>query len=747
MAYTNSGLVNYKQINPVCKNSPRNHVIDTVTIHCYVAQASCESMAAWLGSAGARASANYGVAYDGRIYLCVDECDRSWCTSSGDNDHRAVTIEVASDQYHPYAVTEAAYSSLITLLADICYRNNIRQLKWSFDKNERMNHLNGVNMTAHRDYAAKACPGDYLYNREPDIAQKVNAILSDPNYKPVPGTPATPSGTGVGTDGTYGGGMMYVQIPINMEMINDNMDYYIVTMDRFSKIPDIEKLMANRKRVLEDNQKVIEAKLKWEAEHPPTEVEEKEDTEDKDKDEEKNKENQEKDEKEKLEEMEEQDTERFDDHTMLAELREQRKADKDAGKLTDYDTLGFIVEAGYLFDKDHNRMNSYFNPQLKEMMAEIEKNDAPFGFFAVTRAKNEQEARDELEQLRLVFGNYRTQLGFWLVMDLPYKNPTEEMIANNDKILATYRHYLVDYYGFVQKMGLYATADQLKAISWADIQQDWFLWLVDHVDDLDEFLHPQTTVTFGSGGAMGGGSITSGILVDGIFKIPDKTTNLPADQWKSVCSQTYMCLSVAKYLNAVGYQRNAIIGILGYALGECRAAGLGFHLWQSFWMVPDPNGHTFPTGGSDVKDIPISYQCFDNQKWLAWLNRTNAYKVDPSGGSISVGMMSQTDYSWTSETTPSQHLAHDFVNDGISKGEAWQSPNLACWWVQHMTEPTGQYSYLANFIGNPHSTQRSAVEWNRIYAGVYRYGQATPSDSYVSYVTQAEGFVNRALGS
>ena len=32
-------------------------------------------------------------------------------------------------------------------------------------------------MTVHRDYAAKACPGDYLYQRHGDIAAKVNAKL------------------------------------------------------------------------------------------------------------------------------------------------------------------------------------------------------------------------------------------------------------------------------------------------------------------------------------------------------------------------------------------------------------------------------------------------------------------------------------------------------------------------------------------------------------------------------------------
>ena len=52
------------------------------------------------------------------------------------------------------------------------------KLVWSFDKNERINHLNGCNMTVHRDYKNKACPGEYLYERHGYIAEEVNKILN-----------------------------------------------------------------------------------------------------------------------------------------------------------------------------------------------------------------------------------------------------------------------------------------------------------------------------------------------------------------------------------------------------------------------------------------------------------------------------------------------------------------------------------------------------------------------------------------
>lgn len=177
MSYTNSKLAAYTNITRTQKTSPRNHAIDTITIHCVVGQWTAKQICDYFANADRNASCNYGVGKDGSIGLCVDERDRSWCSSNKANDNRAITIEVASDTVHPYAVTDAAYNALIELVADICRRNGIKKLIWSTDKNTRVNHLNGANMTVHRDFANKACPGDYLYSRQGDIAAKVNAKL------------------------------------------------------------------------------------------------------------------------------------------------------------------------------------------------------------------------------------------------------------------------------------------------------------------------------------------------------------------------------------------------------------------------------------------------------------------------------------------------------------------------------------------------------------------------------------------
>lgn len=191
MGFSNSSLVTYKRISSN-KTSPRKGKIDTITIHCYVGQVTAKQGCDYFATTSREVSANYVVGYDGSVGLSVDEKDRAW-TSGGvdkngnpikvngisgrDNDHRAVTIEVACETTHPYKITDAAYKSLINLVADICKRNNIKELKWKNDKS-LVGKVNKQNMTVHRWFSATACPGQYLLDKHSDIAKKVNAKLN-----------------------------------------------------------------------------------------------------------------------------------------------------------------------------------------------------------------------------------------------------------------------------------------------------------------------------------------------------------------------------------------------------------------------------------------------------------------------------------------------------------------------------------------------------------------------------------------
>lgn len=172
---SNSSLVKYTKISPN-KTSPRDHAIDTITIHCVVGQVSVERLGEIFAPTSKKASANYGIGSDGRVGMYVEEKDRSWCSSNADNDNRAITIECASDSKYPYAINDAVYKTLIELCADICKRNNIKELKWKADKS-LIGQVDKQNMTVHRWFAKKSCPGQYIYERLGQIAEEVNKKL------------------------------------------------------------------------------------------------------------------------------------------------------------------------------------------------------------------------------------------------------------------------------------------------------------------------------------------------------------------------------------------------------------------------------------------------------------------------------------------------------------------------------------------------------------------------------------------
>lgn len=185
---SNSSLVTYTRLSK--NKTARRSKIDSIIIHCIVGQWTAKQGCDYFATTNRQSSANYVVGHDGSIGLSVEEAYRAWTSggtdkngnpirvngiSGADFDHRAITIEVASDTFHPYAVTDKAYAALIELCADICKRNGIPQLLWRSDK--KYVGTNQQNMGAHRWFANKACPGDYLYSRMGDIADRVNEKL------------------------------------------------------------------------------------------------------------------------------------------------------------------------------------------------------------------------------------------------------------------------------------------------------------------------------------------------------------------------------------------------------------------------------------------------------------------------------------------------------------------------------------------------------------------------------------------
>lgn len=178
-AMSNSGLVDVTVKSPN-HSGKRTHSIDRITPHCVVGQLTAEGIGGCFTSRSRQASCNYGIGKDGRVVLVVDEANRSWCSSSNANDQRAVTIECASDRTSPYAFNDAVYSKLIDLCTDICKRNGKKALIWFGDKAKTLAYSpksDEMILTVHRWFANKSCPGDWMYARMGDLADKVTARL------------------------------------------------------------------------------------------------------------------------------------------------------------------------------------------------------------------------------------------------------------------------------------------------------------------------------------------------------------------------------------------------------------------------------------------------------------------------------------------------------------------------------------------------------------------------------------------
>lgn len=191
MGYSNSSLVSHVRLSPN-NSGQRVYEITRITPHCVVGHATVEGLGELFANPSRQASSNYGIDDQGRVGMYVEEKNRSWCSSSYDNDQRAVTIEVASDTTDPYTMTTTAYNRLIDLCVDICQRYRKKKLIWIADKDKALAYApksDEMLLTVHRWFAKKSCPGDWLYNRLGNLASEVTGLLNAPVTSQKTGTP------------------------------------------------------------------------------------------------------------------------------------------------------------------------------------------------------------------------------------------------------------------------------------------------------------------------------------------------------------------------------------------------------------------------------------------------------------------------------------------------------------------------------------------------------------------------------
>ena len=169
----------------------RKFKIDTIIIHCMAGTYDATRCGMLFANPQRGASSHYGISSDGTIIQYVKEVYRAWTTggdkvcngwTGSDYDHRSITIEVSNTALAPdYPVSNAAMQSIIALCTDICRRNNIPKLTW-LGSSKYVGNADLQSLSAHRFFASKSCPGNYLFNNFANIALQVTTQLQNKGF-------------------------------------------------------------------------------------------------------------------------------------------------------------------------------------------------------------------------------------------------------------------------------------------------------------------------------------------------------------------------------------------------------------------------------------------------------------------------------------------------------------------------------------------------------------------------------------
>ena len=131
-------------------------------------------------------SANYWIANDGTIIPNIDETRRAFTSGASGYpagaaaDHRNITVEISNSpegvRSGSWAVSEAAWKSLVALVADVWKRYGLGVVT--------RNASRGLGV--HQDWVPTSCPGPYIMNNLGGLisqANDINAGRSAPHVK------------------------------------------------------------------------------------------------------------------------------------------------------------------------------------------------------------------------------------------------------------------------------------------------------------------------------------------------------------------------------------------------------------------------------------------------------------------------------------------------------------------------------------------------------------------------------------
>lgn len=148
-------------------------------------------------------------------------------------------------------------------------------------------------------------------------------------------------------------------------------------------------------------------------------------------------------------------------------------------KLREFGVIGAVVEAGYLYTTSHSKVSTYESPNTGSQIKVLREQDLLYGWFNICRAKTSVEAKDEMYHFSFPVRRHPPKLGVWLKLELRNSK------SINDGILEVYKAELLRL-GFIGKMGIMCERSMLKNISWDKWQDDFYLWLIEHVKNTSE---------------------------------------------------------------------------------------------------------------------------------------------------------------------------------------------------------------------------------------------------------------------
>ena len=544
--------MSYSSLATKCTLSPnfveRTRTIDSVSIHCACSNIKVSTMGELYKDKSRQASANYGIGNGGDIGCFVDETNASMCTSNTTIDDRSISIMVAStSSSSPYSISTSARNALVNLLVDICMRNNIPDLRWENSSSLGQQAAKGgsvadQNVFIHTWFRSGVIdPGEWMISNLKSIVTEVNKELESSRKSKrrivfIGDDRAKRMHSAVGTDanlwlvdykhasdwllsgatGVYKieesfnirsavcfvGGLTdigyinprsYAQkineyaarwllrgIPVyyvSITQVDEESGYHGITngtissynssmqaslrdgvgyIDAYSAIEE-DYVVSGGDSYDNSTYKSIYGTIVSYARRMTGTI--------------------------SFDSELELDPTQFDPFIALF----GRNAKVDYHALKNLRVLGAIIEGGYRYNQDHTRTKVFDNPNIEDQITALDNNKIWYGMYTICRARTVIEAKIEVEYFRYQLYRHPPRLGAWLNIGEFGKD-----LSLNDSLLRQYNTDLTNL-GFTGRMGIIATRNVLNYISWSVWQNEFFLYLVDHVGDLaalNDFLTP-----------------------------------------------------------------------------------------------------------------------------------------------------------------------------------------------------------------------------------------------------------------